>query len=361
MAIVAQPPAPPRRGELEQGVIDDARRRQHRRRRRTAVVVTALAGIAGVLAAVFSGNPSSPDSRPSAHPEGAVALRSRRGRTVGSARLSPALTGGEYGWCLTIEGGGGTCPDLPTADSSLQGALVSTEPSAHQEVITFLLPGEVAEVLIGGRRYRPVDLPGSLPYHLRVARVTIPTSGAPAGSTEDHPVAPLAPTEQSILAIDSRGVVLHPRVNRSLQAAPDRVIWWESPRPVPAGPCQIHARGLPGLQPRWGHVAAQIHSYPARIIGRAFFSCIDTEYYLQNWPLDVAVLLDARHPGSTPGEIPGMKPVAGAAGVFEAPGDWHGDITAARRANAWLVVAGGSGPAQRLEVLHHLATSISRR
>jgi hypothetical protein len=353
MAVVAQPPAPPTRGDPEQGVIDDARRRQQRRRRNGAILVTALAGIAGILAAVLSGNPG-PQARSSAHPEGALALHSSRAGRRGRASLAPALTGGSYGWCVMIEGGGGTCPNLPTADGPLQGALVESEPGAHREVITFLLPEEVAEVLIHGRRFRPVNLPGELPYRLRLARVTIPitgTSGTRAAADWLDP--------QSMRAINGRGVVLHPRTPP--EAAPDGVIWWESPSAAPAGPCRIHARGLPGLQPKWGHVAAQIHSYPARIVGRAFFSCIDTEYYLQNWPLDVAVLLDAQHPGSAPGAIPGMKPVIGEPGVFEAPGDWQGDITALRHANAWLVVAGGSGATQRLEVLHHLTASISGR
>jgi hypothetical protein len=46
--------------------------------------------------------------------------------------------------------------------------------------------------------------------------------------------------------------------------------------------------------------------------------------------------------------------------VVEAP-DWHGDITAVRHANAWLVVAGGSGLSQRIDVLRHLTASIALR
>jgi hypothetical protein len=138
------------------------------------------------------------------------------------------------------------------------------------------------------------------------------------------------------------------------------VRWWQKPQPLPPGPCQIHAEGLPALEPEWGHVAATIRPYPAKIIGRAFFSCIDTEYYLHKWPLESAILLDAQHPGRSPAPIPEMKPVNGATGVFNAPGDWHGEVTAIRHRNSWLVVAGGSGLSQRVEVLRHLSASVSR-
>jgi len=44
--------------------------------------------------------------------------------------------------------------------------------------------------------------------------------------------------------------------------------------------------------------------------------------------------------------------------MFSAPGDWHGEITAIRLRDAWLVVAGGSGLLQRIEVLRHLNATV---
>ena len=135
--------------------------------------------------------------------------------------------------------------------------------------------------------------------------------------------------------------------------------WWQAPQLPPAGPCQIHVRGLPGLTPEWGHVAATIPPYPGTIVGRAFASCIDTEYYVHNWPLETAVLLDAGHPGARPAAIPDLHAILGEPGLFAAPGDWYGQITATRRGNAWLVVAGGSGQGQRIQVLRHLGVTIA--
>ncbi|MGH2834414.1 MAG: hypothetical protein ACRDK2_16710, partial [Solirubrobacteraceae bacterium] len=61
-----------------------------------------------------------------------------------------------------------------------------------------------------------------------------------------------------------------------------------------------------------------------------------------------------------PAPIPNMKAIPNTPGLYGAPGDWHGEITAVRvrHGNAWLVVAGGSGLHQREEVLAHLSVSV---
>jgi hypothetical protein len=124
------------------------------------------------------------------------------------------------------------------------------------------------------------------------------------------------------------------------------------------GPCSLRAGGLPGLATQWSHVAGAITPFPGKLVGRSFFSCIDTEYYLHRWPLDAAILLDAAHPGTRPAAIPGLTPVRGEHGYFNGPGDFEGELTATRVGNAWLVVAGGSGLAQRMQVLHHLTPTV---
>ena len=89
--------------------------------------------------------------------------------------------------------------------------------------------------------------------------------------------------------------------------------------------------------------------------GEVFLSCIDTEYYLHGWPLEVAVLLDAQHPGATLGSIPAARPVPGHPLTVNVPaGPFPGALTARRTGNAWLVVQGGANQAQRLRVLQAL-------
>ena len=154
--------------------------------------------------------------------------------------------------------------------------------------------------------------------------------------------------EPRLLALSANG--------RPIPSAP--VIPHQAPGATSSGPCRLTARGIPGLAPQWRHVASSIIAAPAGLVGPAFFSCIDVEYYLGVWPLDAAVLLDAAHPGSPPAAIPGLDPVPGHAGFFNGPGDFKGELSATGRGETWRVVAGGSGLTQRLR-LSHLSATIS--
>ncbi len=355
MPLLVEPSAPPAPQEPEQGVIDDARRRQRRRRQRSLAALIVLAGIGGLAAAMIGGHHSHPPANANAEAASAAAIRARRAQAPTDVRLTPSLEGGSYGWCLSIHGGG-TCPVIPTAGGGLQGGIL-VEPRSHTETITLLLPDEAVGILVDGQRVHAVTI-ASLPYHLRLAAVTIPRRGTPSTPAGNAPPPPGPPTPQSLLAINAQGRILRSPPTPAHEPGPRRVIWWARPTALPHGPCQIHAHGMPNLQPQWGHVATSITPYPQRIIGRAFYSCIDTEYYVHHWPLETAILLDAQHPGSTPAAIPGLTRVPAAAAFYNGPGDFRGGQTAIRKGNAWLVVAGGSGLAQRIEVLTHLTATV---
>jgi hypothetical protein len=257
-----------------------------------------------------------------------------------------------------LEGaGGGTCATVPTQNTRTIsglvtiGTVVATSSTRRQERVTALLAPDVRRVLAGGRPAAVVTK-AQLPYGLRIAQIDFPRHIPPSAG-------PIAGSTPALLATGANGKALAYLDPEPATGAAAAVRWWEKPHPLPPGPCQLRARGLPALEPQWGHVAAAIRPYPAKIIGRTFFSCIDTEYYLHRWPLETAILLDAQHPGRAPAPIPGMKPVDGAAGVFDAAGGWQGEIAAIRQRGAWLVVAGGSGLRQRLEVLRHLTATVA--
>ncbi len=335
----------------EQGVIEEARRRQRTRRIRAALgVLLAATGVAGLVWALTAGGPPA-SSRQADHSGATGAARSRVAAHGFNVRLSPALDGGQYGWCVGLEEGpggigGGTCAATPVTSSPVAMEMSSESLKKRQQSILLLTIPRVAAVLVNGRRRVPtVTLPG-LPYGLRAARIVLPVrvTTTPAG----RHVLPLPP-EPAIVALDAQG---RPIPNRSVRG-PD-----ERPNTSGRGPCALRAGGLPGLAPQWSHVASAIEPFPGTVVGRAFFSCIDTEYYLQHWPLDAAILLDAAHPGAVPAAIPGVTPVPAAPGFFNGPGDFKGELTATRHGNAWLVVAGGSGLAQRIEVLRHLTPII---
>lgn len=341
----------------EAGAIRDARLRQARRRRRLTLALGAVVMVVGPAAALvgYLGTESSPRRGANAGRVGFERARQRQ-RSEGW-HISPALEGGEYGWCIREPQGGG-CPTVPietpgpalghrkTRHAVAIGAVAGTTEDKHEVRATALLASDVHSVLAYGHPTRLVTY-AQLPYHLRLVQIVLP-----ADSTTDASGA-------GLVALGAHGRPLG-AFNR--EPAPAELVgtirWWEKPRHGAPGPCQIQAHGLPALEPEWGHVAATIEPYPGKIIGRAFFSCADSEYYLHNWPLETAILLDAQHPGSEPAPIPGMKAVFKAPGLFNAPGDWHGEITVVHRGRAWLVVAGGSGLAQRIVVLRHLSATI---
>jgi hypothetical protein len=356
MSLLVDPAEPSAPSGPEQGVIDDARRRQRRRRQRSAALIV-LVGIGALAAIVLGDGGSGTAPRSRVEHVFTAATRARRAPGPRGASLTPNLTGGAYGWCLTVDGGG-SCPIVPTDSGELDWGLVGTEPRKDTEVITLMLGPQAVAVLVDGKRVPAVTI-ASLPYHLRVATITISRPSAPTAYRGDDAPPPEAITPQSLLAIDAQGHVLR-STHPSAGGPSVRTIWWKRPTALPKGPCQIHAHGIPGLLPEWGHVAASIEPYPERIVGRAFYSCIDTEFYLRHWPLDAAILLDAQHPGVTPAAIPGLERLRGAPAIYNGPGDgFHGAETAIRKGDAWLIVAGGSGLAQRIDVLEHLSASVA--
>lgn len=295
--------------------------------------------------------------RPSARrPRGGVAPgHAREAASPGfGMRLSPVLVGGEYGWCVAIEQSpgtiaGGGCGSIPQRTRPIVSRLLEANERTHREALFVLSTPQVADLLVNGRTRVPTYSLAGMPYGLRAARI-VRRLAPEVRSRRLSPHSFTPPAEPTLVALNAAGRPIPEGEEGRLEE-----------RPVVAGhgPCALHADGLPGLAPQWSHVASAIQPFPGRVVGRAFFSCIDVEYYLRHWPLDAAILLDAAHPGAAPAPIPGLLPVRGDSGYFNGPGDFQGALTATRRGDAWLVVAGGSGLAQRLEVLRHLDPAIN--
>lgn len=353
---VVRPPVEPPTG-LDQGVIEEARRRQRSRRLRTALC--GLLGMVGLGCLVWGlDGEGFPVHRAHAGGVGGVSAAATGARAAAGfgVRLSPALDGGQYGWCVGVEEhagliGYGACGMTPMASMPLATQLSGSSASARKEGIVVLVTPQVRAILVNGRRRVPtLTLPG-LPYGLRAARVVIPLQ------IKTYPDG-------------RRGIASIPRPKLTPLDARGRAIpsGFASEEPVPSrsrplgdsatGPCRLRAVGIPGLVAKWSHVAAAVRPFPGELVGRGFFSCIDTEYYLHHWPLDAAILLDAAHPGTAPAVIPGLTAVRSEHGYFNGPGDFKGELTATRIGNAWLVLAGGSGLAQRIEVLRHLTATV---
>jgi hypothetical protein len=303
-----------------------------------------------------------------------------------SITVTPNLAAGEAFWNTYISyskdgvngsgGGGGGSLYATRANPLFGGVGVSggSTPPRGDTVGYVMTAPDIVAVRVGNRTIRTFSSP-DLPAGDRAAVLFLPGGsslvtgwrpGQPIRSAETLPALPGQPpiTVQTIaiLPIDRNGKVIATR--QRMPYMPFASFWqarsavtpnisnppYHGPRHPLPGVCELAQRGLRALTPEWGHVIKVIPSYPDAV-GALFVSCIDTVYYLHGWGLGAGVLLDARRPGRVLGTLPGAQPVAGRPGTVNAPG---GGLTARRIGNAWLVVHGGSGLAQRLQALSAL-------
>jgi hypothetical protein len=303
-----------------------------------------------------------------------------------SIRVAPDLDTGSAGWAVWtnytgppfaggLGGGGGG--GYPTAsDPVFQGGGVAPWSFPTGETkgnsVGFVLTGpQVAAVRIGNRTIRTVTS-SLLPSGDRVA-VFFQAARAPTpmvGGRPGHPIHFRLPVPgrsiqtTALLPLDSTGRVL-PTAFPSSSEYVRGWSFWQAPSAVTPniheppyhgrtsprrGVCELGQHGLSGLTPEWGSTMTTLPTVKD-YVGELFLSCVSTEYYLHGWPMAAAVLLDAGHPGTTLGPIPGARAVPGRPSLVDFAG---ASLSARRVGNAWLIVQGGSGTSQRLRVLQAL-------
>jgi hypothetical protein len=358
-----------------------------------AIVIGALVVSGSATAAVISLNASS--SQPlSGNIPGTIEPASLAGYRY-TITVTPNLEAGSAFWNAGIAysnkhgvgygGGGGGGPYASASNPVFGGdgigySLGSEEARRHGDTVGYVLTSPaVAAVRVGARTIRTFSSP-DLPAGDRAAVFFLPAGsplltvgwrrGDPIRSYMEFPRGPGSegPTKIPTLAalpLDRYGNVIP---TRSTALYGSFASFWQAPsavtpniqeppyhgptHPLP-GVCELAQHGSPALRPEWGHTISAVS--PANdSIGELFLSCLDTEYYLHGWPLQVGVLVDARRPGHVLGLIPGATPVLGYPGTVDSAG---GSLTARRIGNAWLVVQGGSGVAQRMQVLGALRIS----
>ena len=342
------------------------------------MIALAALGLAA-SAAAYGDAGSSVASRPLTGRVPGVAVVHQRGPFSASGYdygivVEPSLQAGWAGWTsalvyslpgtpVTGSGGGGGYPTKRWPFFGDSGGF-TTYPRGQAppgDVVDYALTGpEVAAVRVGKLTIQTFSDP-RLPAGDRAAvffrRAAAPPAFAISGSYRPRHAVRVVP-------LDSAGRVI-PTGLPTIQSFV-RIRYWQAPsavtpsiheppyhgptHPLP-GACELAQHGMPGLVPEWGHVISRIR--PVRgSEGEVFLACIDTEYYLHGWPLEVAVLLDAAQPGHVLGPIPGAQPVPGQPGVVNlAGGQFPGSLTARQIGDAWLVVQGGASLSQRLRVL----------
>lgn len=279
----------------------------------------------------------------------------------GHVLLVPELQGGWAGWCVatgyrTATTGSSGCGEATTTSA---GPIFDEAGCAESETaiqVYALTTSEVAAVSVYGGPPIPTTTNSTLPGGLRAAAVEVIRHDGKPNIEGGGALCP------RLTPLDAQG---RP-VGRAGGSGKSQVIGlpgnlhWEVPGRPSKGDCGLAVARLPGkTMAVEGNVATRVGQLrPYRgLLGRAFLSCIDTIYvYHREHHLTAAVLLNESHPGGTPPPLPGMKPLAGHPGIFEAPGS-SGRKVARRVPGAWLVVEeedriGLRAPVELLEHLH---------
>jgi len=380
-----------------------------RRPSRPVAVLLAALVIVGCAAAVASLAGSASQPLEGRVPGAAVTPASLAGYSYTIA-VTPSLPAGTVGWesliIYTRTGAsiqppqsGGTL-GYPTATFPVFGGGSGPDSCpvcfARGNAVTYVLTGpQVFAVRIGSQTIRTITSP-ALPTGDRAAVVFIPAKGRVFLIRAHGPVPVLKhpPGMKNVLLVAVEPLA---RSGKAIPAqvtpqpngpppltwmAPDALShWWplgeftvpyQGPgyhaptRPRP-GVCELAQHGLPALHVQFGHTIAWIAPVPDAL-GEVFLSCVDTEYWMDGWPLQAAVLLDGHRPGRVLGPIPGARPVPGQPDMVNLPlgrvplnydtpisaDSPQLSLTAKRVGNAWLVVQGGYGLAQRVQVLNAL-------
>lgn len=268
--------------------------------------------------------------------------------------LVPKLQGGTSGWCLTVVMmGKGGCTVPPTSAGPIFVENCDGSASTGIEIYA-LVTSKVAAVSIAGGPQIPTRAETALPNGLRAVFVEIHSQANSHQISSENTCPHFVP-----LGISGAPIKRSSKPTLSLAATLPGRMEWQHPAQRLAGACQISVRHLPGFSAHWGSVATRIG--PSRgLIGRAFLSCADTEYFSQeDTSMDAAVLLDASYPGTTPAPLPGMRPLPGHHQVFRARGS-GGELVASRIREGWLVVEeGGTGLQEPLALLVHLHATVN--
>jgi hypothetical protein len=376
------------------------------RSRPVAVLLVALVIAGSAAAAVLSFSSSQPLA---GTVPGPIAPASLAGYSYTIA-VTPSLPAGVAGWeSLIIYSRTGASIQPPQGGGTL-GYPTATRPDfgggtgpdscpvcfARGNAVTYILTGpQVFAVRIGSQTIRTITS-SALPSGDRAAVLFIPAKGrvflypalgpVPVGKQPSGmknvlfvAVEPLARSGQALRTHFPRFLDGPPPLTWMAPDASSR--WWplgdftvpyQGPgyhaptRPRP-GICELAQHGLPALHVQFGHTIASIAPVPDAL-GEVFLSCVDAEYWMNGWPLQAAVLVDGHRPGQVLGPIPGARPVPGQRDMVNLPlgrvplnydtpiaaDSPQFSMTAKRVGNAWLVVQGGSGLWQRVQVLKSL-------
>jgi hypothetical protein len=257
--------------------------------------------------------------------------------------MLPPMGAGFGGWCLATVQKAVGCRSV--SSQAFDGPIVTEAWTGYGLPSTFeglvLTTNEVAAVSLEGHQPTPTNAGLDLPAGFRAAFVEERTERIPGGafvalSASGEPIQnarqPGSPLEFSVASLP-----------------------WSGRQPSP-GTCDIDSTAIHGIAVQNARVVAKLGVHKD-LRGREFIDCAEADYVLNGkWPIAADLLIDAEHPGSSPALLPAMRRYHG---VFLGPVGQN-TIAARRVSGGWLVVTNGRDLRQRIEVLHHLKTSVAR-
>jgi hypothetical protein len=344
-------------------------------------VLVIAAGTAAALG-ILNGTPSNPPAGAFSTPKS-----DERGAASGYAvSVTPNLQGGGVGWCVAslvyfqLGGAGGAfgCGFAPLPGRPIV-ALGGNDGGARDGDVysattssVFVTTSQVAAVRVSPTLTILTRTDPQLPDHYRIAIYV-------HQAIAHHPIpAPRPGQSPPAVALDRAGK--HIGLPASNRGEPrDPAVFWPSARAhtAPAGACEIDTNGLHAA---YGEVVEHVHGFP-QLTGNAYLSCASTATANgRGRGTLAAILLDAKHPGTTPAPLPDATPVPGHPQTFNEPGITPPtsttltpqgrpttphrphpgplSITGRRIGNAWLVVQSDGTLAQRLTVLDRLGICV---
>jgi hypothetical protein len=316
----------------------------------TVVVLIATGGLASGCGA--STPASAPVSRAQVRSARAYARAIHLGSPVVKAEavlLVPNINAGDAGWCVR-DSGGFSCPGGFGGEPIVFEAWSRTDPPPMAEGYA-VTTSEVAAVSVGGHSV-PTRSEAELPDGLRAVAVDVRTSGK-----EESKIQFERARRPRFTALNAEGMAMGERrgSGRLLAESPTRRL--SKSEASTLGACRIEALPLGGLSMESGSVVISV-TPNAELLSGALLSCASTEYTFDGESLEAGVLINAVHPGRTPGSLPAMRQLRRNPGIFVAPG-LEGEMLARRVRGGWLVVTKGASFAQRLTLLESLRAVVT--
>jgi hypothetical protein len=361
------------------GVIEDARCRHGRERRSILAAVVGLAvSLAVVLALVTGGGGG-----------GVRYSVPAPGRVTGLLRqLSPAdyqywatptLLPGEVSLDILVQDAQGSsrsciggCANYVGAGEPVGqidgyggiGPTVGAPLPAHSDPDYVLsVPSDAAAVRVGSLGTVGAQSTRGLPSGDKVVAFKVPQTASPDS--------PRSAPAQTLTVLDARGhaiATLKPQVLTTRTRFTLRALARKERRLVTThgGRCAVTPT-LAGLTAETSAASTTITAIAPSTPG-LLLSCLEDKYVYRGARFNVAILLNAHHPGAAPAALWNSRPVPGQPGVvdiappsgFPANEDASAPIYARRTTNAWLVVQARPGfatsptPSERIRVLDNL-------